>query len=88
MGTGFDINCSHTEAGIIPRAVQYLFTGIAQRRAEAAYNNLPVPEFKVVAQFLEVSFQLTVLLKYRGIVVYVIFVFLYVNMELLKFNFG
>ncbi|CAH8557297.1 unnamed protein product [Schistosoma intercalatum] len=53
MGTGFDFNCSHTDAGIIPRAVQYLFTSVSKRRAEAAAKQQPVPEFKVVAQFLE-----------------------------------
>lgn len=55
MGTGFDFNCSHTDAGIIPRSVQYLFTSVSKRRAEAAAKQQPVPEFKVVAQFLEVG---------------------------------
>ncbi|KAH8871452.1 Kinesin-like protein KIF21A [Schistosoma japonicum] len=53
MGTGFDFSCNHTDAGIVPRAVQYLFTSVARRRAEAAAKQQPVPEFKVVAQFLE-----------------------------------
>ncbi|CAH8554359.1 unnamed protein product [Heterobilharzia americana] len=53
MGTGFDIGCDHTDAGIVPRAVQYLFASVARRRAEAAARKQPVPEFKVVAQFLE-----------------------------------
>ncbi|VDQ00044.1 unnamed protein product [Trichobilharzia regenti] len=53
MGTGFDIGCSHADAGLIPRAVQYLFACITKRRAEAATKKEPVPEFKVVAQFLE-----------------------------------
>ncbi|KAA0192842.1 Kinesin protein, partial [Fasciolopsis buskii] len=37
----------------IPRAVQYLFASVAHRRAQAAARHEPVPEFKVVAQFLE-----------------------------------
>ncbi|CAH8855280.1 unnamed protein product [Trichobilharzia szidati] len=53
MGTGFDIGCSHADVGLIPRAVQYLFACITKRRAEAATKKEPVPEFKVVAQFLE-----------------------------------
>ncbi|OON22728.1 kinesin motor domain protein, partial [Opisthorchis viverrini] len=53
MGTGFDLTASNQDAGIIPRAVQYLFARISQCRAEAADKHQPVPEFKVVAQFLE-----------------------------------
>ncbi|CAH8543306.1 unnamed protein product [Dicrocoelium dendriticum] len=53
MGTGVDPGVGNFEAGIIPRAVQYLFTQIAQCRSEAARKREPVPEFKVVAQFLE-----------------------------------
>ena len=55
MGTGFDINIPDTEIGIIPRAVEHLFSGIEQRRQEAISNNLPVPDFKVNAQFMEVK---------------------------------
>ncbi|CAL8106522.1 unnamed protein product [Calicophoron daubneyi] len=53
MGTGFDMSSGHHQAGIIPRAVQYLFASIAESRAQAAAKHEPVPEFKVVAQFLE-----------------------------------
>lgn len=55
MGTGFELGTGHTDAGIIPRAVQYLFASVAHRRAQAAARHEPVPEFKVVAQFLEVG---------------------------------
>ncbi|TPP66401.1 Kinesin protein [Fasciola gigantica] len=53
MGTGFELGIGHTDAGIIPRAVQYLFASVANHRAQAAARHEPVPEFKVVAQFLE-----------------------------------
>lgn len=53
MGTGVDPGFGNLEAGIIPRAVQYLFNQISQCRSEAAMRREPVPEFKVVAQFLE-----------------------------------
>ncbi|KAG5835332.1 hypothetical protein ANANG_G00242760 [Anguilla anguilla] len=35
MGTGFDVNVTEEEQGIIPRAVRQLFQGIERRRAEA-----------------------------------------------------
>ncbi|VEL18070.1 unnamed protein product [Protopolystoma xenopodis] len=53
MGTSFDSSYSDCESGIIPRAVQYLFSCISEVRSNASTNKLPVPEFKVVAQFLE-----------------------------------
>ncbi|RWS28175.1 kinesin-like protein KIF21A, partial [Leptotrombidium deliense] len=53
MGTGFDIEGKPNEKGIIPRAVESLFTGIRNRQNEALNNNQPCPEFKVNAQFLE-----------------------------------
>ncbi|KAF7232565.1 hypothetical protein EG68_09166 [Paragonimus skrjabini miyazakii] len=53
MGTGFDFGSPNLDAGIIPRAVQYLFSKISQCRSQAAAKHEPVPEFKVVAQFLE-----------------------------------
>ena len=55
MGTGFDVNIPETEIGIIPRAVDHLFSGIEQRKQEAISNNQPVPDFKVNAQFMEVN---------------------------------
>ncbi|KAJ8360512.1 hypothetical protein SKAU_G00170370 [Synaphobranchus kaupii] len=53
MGTGFDVNLTDDEQGIIPRAVQQLFQGIERRRAEAQRGRVQPPEFKVSAQFLE-----------------------------------
>ncbi|XP_044530853.1 kinesin-like protein KIF21B [Gracilinanus agilis] len=53
MGTGFDINTSDEEHGIIPRAIAHLFRGIAQRKRQAQEQGVPGPEFKVSAQFLE-----------------------------------
>jgi kinesin family protein 4/21/27 len=54
MGTGFDVNISEEELGIIPRAVKHLFRGIEERRHSATEQGKPVPEFKINAQFLEV----------------------------------
>ncbi|XP_041724856.2 kinesin-like protein KIF21A isoform X3 [Coregonus clupeaformis] len=53
MGTGFDVNISDEELGIIPRAVKHLFRGIDERRQAATEQGKPVPEFKINAQFLE-----------------------------------
>nr|XP_055039667.1 kinesin-like protein KIF21B isoform X2 [Misgurnus anguillicaudatus] len=53
MGTGFDLSVSEEEQGIIPRAVRQLFEGIQKRRMEAQRAEMPPPEFKVSAQFLE-----------------------------------
>ncbi|XP_042351710.1 kinesin-like protein KIF21A isoform X3 [Plectropomus leopardus] len=53
MGTGFDVNITDEELGIIPRAVHHLFKGIEERRQAAQEQGRPVPEFKINAQFLE-----------------------------------
>ncbi|XP_058273410.1 kinesin-like protein KIF21A isoform X2 [Hemibagrus wyckioides] len=53
MGTGFDVNISEDEQGIIPRAVNHLFRGIEERKQAAMEQGRPVPEFKINAQFLE-----------------------------------
>ncbi|XP_034061433.1 kinesin-like protein KIF21A isoform X4 [Gymnodraco acuticeps] len=53
MGTGFDVNISEEELGIIPRAVHHLFRGIEERRQAAQQQGRPIPEFKINAQFLE-----------------------------------
>ncbi|KFP05176.1 Kinesin-like KIF21B, partial [Calypte anna] len=53
MGTGFDLNTSKEEQGIIPRAISHLFSGIEQRKRAAQSQGLAAPEFKVSAQFLE-----------------------------------
>ncbi|GFU16704.1 kinesin-like protein KIF21A [Nephila pilipes] len=53
MGTGFDMSVSEEEIGIIPRAVNQLFNGIAKLQNEAQNQKLPPPEFKITAQFME-----------------------------------
>lgn len=55
MGTGFDMNATPEEIGIIPRAVEHLFNGIENRRSQAIENNEPPPDFKINAQFMEVN---------------------------------
>lgn len=55
MGTGFDMNISEEENGIIPRAIVHLFSGIEERKRAAQEQGVPAPEFKVSAQFLEVG---------------------------------
>lgn len=55
MGTGFDVNLSQQEQGIIPRAVHQLFEGIQNCRERAQETGSQPPEFKVSAQFLEVG---------------------------------
>lgn len=52
MGTGLD--CDGTDLqGIVPRAVQHLFTGITARRKAAIDNGTTPPDFKVTAHFME-----------------------------------
>ena len=53
MGTGLDVCTANHDKGIIPRAVEHLFNGIAERQREARDRREPIPEFKVNAQFLE-----------------------------------
>ena len=55
MGTGLDVNLGEEELGIIPRAVQQLYHGVALRRQTARDQGRPLPEFKINAQFLEVG---------------------------------
>lgn len=55
MGTGFDMSISEDEQGIIPRAIGHLFSGIEERKRAAQSQGVAAPEFKVSAQFLEVS---------------------------------
>ena len=55
MGTGFDVSQLPEEVGIIPRAVEHLFQGIEERTKNAKENSKVPPEFKVNAQFMEVS---------------------------------
>ncbi|XP_039372018.1 kinesin-like protein KIF21A isoform X7 [Mauremys reevesii] len=53
MGTGFDVNITEEEQGIISRAVIHLFKCIEEKKQAAIKQELPTPEFKVNAQFLE-----------------------------------
>ncbi|XP_068022744.1 kinesin-like protein KIF21A isoform X7 [Melanerpes formicivorus] len=53
MGTGFDVNITEEEQGIISRAVKHLFRCIEERKQSAIKQGLPPPDFKVNAQFLE-----------------------------------
>ncbi|XP_064602279.1 kinesin-like protein KIF21A isoform X2 [Liolophura sinensis] len=53
MGTGFEVDSSPQQVGIIPRAVDHLFTGIEERTQTARENCEPLPDFKVNAQFME-----------------------------------
>ncbi|KAM5174328.1 kinesin-like protein KIF21A isoform 7-T7 [Callospermophilus lateralis] len=53
MGTGFDVNITEGEQGIISRAVKHLFKSIEEKKHTAIKNGLPPPDFKVNAQFLE-----------------------------------
>ncbi|KYO38601.1 kinesin-like protein KIF21A isoform X2 [Alligator mississippiensis] len=53
MGTGFDVNITEEEQGIISRAVMHLFRCIEEKKQAAIKQGLPPPEFKVNAQFLE-----------------------------------
>ncbi|XP_023567192.1 kinesin-like protein KIF21A [Octodon degus] len=53
MGTGFDVNITEEEQGIISRAVKHLFKTIEEKKDAAIGNGLPPPDFKVNAQFLE-----------------------------------
>lgn len=54
MGTGFDLTTLPEELGVIPRAVQEIFTEIRERKSLASERNEPIPQFEVKAQFLEV----------------------------------
>lgn len=54
MGTGFDVSYPQEQLGIIPRAVEHLFGGIQLRRDDALSKGLPMPEFTITAQFIEI----------------------------------
>lgn len=53
MGSGFDVEVSDEQIGIIPRAIEHLFSGIQHRIEKAHETGTLVPEFKVMAQFME-----------------------------------
>ena len=65
MGSGFDVNVTPDETGIIPRAVEHLFRGIDERKKQAAERGDPLPDFKVNAQFMEVR-RSTILRSFRS----------------------
>ena len=55
MGTAFDAaNIADEYIGIVPRAVEQIFDGMEKRRATALSNGVPVPNFDVEVQFVEV----------------------------------
>ena len=54
MGTGFDVDLDNDAVGVIPRAVNQIFTGIEERRREALERNEPPPQYELTAEFLEV----------------------------------
>ena len=56
MGTGFEMALATEEVGVIPRAVNQIFTGIEERRREAIEKNEPPPQYELTAQFLEVQY--------------------------------
>uniref|UniRef100_UPI0035900E07 kinesin-like protein KIF21A isoform X2 n=1 Tax=Myxine glutinosa TaxID=7769 RepID=UPI0035900E07 len=53
MGTGFDVNITDEEHGIVPRAMHHLFAGIERRKQDAISAGHSPPEFSIKAQFLE-----------------------------------
>lgn len=53
MGSGFDVELPPEQVGIIPRAIEHLFHGIHARIQAAQESGTLVPEFKVMAQFME-----------------------------------
>lgn len=53
MGSGFDVDVPGEQIGIIPRAIEHLFGGIQRRIDKAHETGSLVPEFKVMAQFME-----------------------------------
>ena len=54
MGTGFDVTFPQEQRGIIPRAVEHLFENINKRRDQAKNDGLPMPEFSISTQFIEI----------------------------------
>lgn len=53
MGTGFEVDISQDQVGIIPRAIKHLFNGIDKCISEAQEKGTITPEFKIMAQFME-----------------------------------
>ncbi|RZF44783.1 hypothetical protein LSTR_LSTR000735 [Laodelphax striatellus] len=53
MGTGFDVSVNEEQVGIIPRAINQIFSGIDDLCSKAKEAGEAPPQFKVAAQFLE-----------------------------------
>lgn len=53
MGSGFDVDVKEEQIGIIPRAIEHLFSGIHEIIKNAQMNGVPPPEFKISTQFME-----------------------------------
>lgn len=53
MGTGFDLNTTDEQVGIIPRSVRHLFDGIELRKQNAINSSTSPPTFQVLAEFME-----------------------------------
>lgn len=75
MGTGFDVNITEEEQGIISRAVKHLFRCIEEKKQGAIKQGLPPPDFKVNAQFLEVNMIHICGCNFVGFLVVVVVVF-------------
>lgn len=53
MGTGYELTCGVDNVGMLPRAIRHIYSGIESRQEQAREAGLPVPEFRVEAQFIE-----------------------------------
>jgi hypothetical protein len=53
MGTGFDVEVHPEQISIIPRAIHHHFHKIQDHSDQAREDSQPVPEFKIVAQVME-----------------------------------
>lgn len=55
MGTGFDVSIPTEQLGIVPRAVDYMFSVMQNRHQEHIDQNRTPPLFDVLVQFIEVN---------------------------------
>lgn len=53
MGSGFDVDISEHQEGILPRAIHHLFDGINLKIENSQDLCTLPPEFKVTVQFME-----------------------------------
>lgn len=58
MGTAFDMMdvMNANDIGIVPRAIEHLFSGMEARKQQALDQGCVEPCFDIVAQFVEVIF--------------------------------